>query len=647
VFSTDGALLISIGRDMSTKLYDVKTQRFIDNVTSITPGALKGGLSALARNPGRDEILVGGSDGVPRIYRMQRLTKRVIGDDANLIRKFPAMRGRIFSVDYSPDGKRIVAASSLDGKGQVFTYAAEFDSAVPEEISAIVQKVGYTAEEQAKLEAYLTADVKLLSQTEVPVAIYAVAFAPDGNSVTAAGADGLLRVINPADGTVIRETPTVTVDPEAGRGTSQIAAEAADAEYFSEESLPSGATVTAIDVQPASIEISRKFGAVQLLVSATLNTGDRVDVTRMATITATGDAVRVTRGGRVHASADGSVAIAVDFGGQSLQVPVTVSGVTANTPVNFIRDVNPIISRLGCNAGTCHGAKDGKNGFKLSLRGYDPIFDVRSFTDDLASRRVNLASPDDSLMLLKATGAVPHVGGQVTKPGHPPAASASSRAPPRRDRFCSYCATSAARNNWLGFSIDGSAIAMPHDTERWFSARATIWDTRSATACACSKPPRSRTTQNSSPPMRQIVTASRPATALRNALAVSSNTRSPTPWPSVSLTIFSSSTSHMMSAQSWRSSAFLRKTERSFSSSTRRLPRPVSGSRSASVSSPSRRSVCSTPIAACAATTRNVSSAAEVNGCRAGRVDAHTMPQAMSSMTIGTAISELIPRRSR
>ena len=423
VFSTDGAYLVSVGRDMSTKLYDVKTQRFIDNVTSITPGALKGGLSALARNPERDEVLVGGSDGVPRIYRMQRLTKRVIGDDANLIRKFPAMRGRIFSVDYSPDGKQIVAASSLDGKGQVFTYAAEFDPALPEDIKEIVQKVGHSAEEDAKLEAYLTADVKLLTQTELPTAVYAVAYSPDGNSITAAGADGVLRVIDPSDGAIVRETPTVTVDPAAGRTAGEIAAAAAEAadsnDYFSEESLPSGTTVTAVEVQPTGIELNRKFGYAQLLVTATLNTGDRVDVTRMAEITADRDAVRVTRGGRVHARADGSASLTIKFGEQTLQVPVTVSGVAAQTPMNFVRDVNPVISRLGCNAGTCHGAKDGKNGFKLSLRGYDPIMDVRSFTDDMASRRVNMASPDDSLMLLKATGAVPHVGGQLTKPGHP------------------------------------------------------------------------------------------------------------------------------------------------------------------------------------------------------------------------------------
>ncbi|MGH7970619.1 MAG: DUF1549 domain-containing protein, partial [Limisphaerales bacterium] len=79
-----------------------------------------------------------------------------------------------------------------------------------------------------------------------------------------------------------------------------------------------------------------------------------------------------------------------------------------------VQDVSPALSHLGCNAGTCHGAKEGKNGFKLSLRGYDPETDVRSLTDDLASRRVNLASPDDSLMLLKAVAEVPHEGGRRT-----------------------------------------------------------------------------------------------------------------------------------------------------------------------------------------------------------------------------------------
>ena len=77
------------------------------------------------------------------------------------------------------------------------------------------------------------------------------------------------------------------------------------------------------------------------------------------------------------------------------------------------------MSRLGCNAGTCHGAQKGKNGFKLSLRGYDPVFDLRALTDDLAARRINPAAPEESLMLRKPLGIAPHQGGAVMTPGDP------------------------------------------------------------------------------------------------------------------------------------------------------------------------------------------------------------------------------------
>jgi hypothetical protein len=116
VWGVDGKHVVSCGRDMSVKLTEVATQRFIDNVTSITPGALKGGVQVLARHPLRDEVLIGGTDGIPQIYRMKRITVRKIGDNANLIRKFPAMQGRIFGVDFAPDGKRIVAGASFEGR---------------------------------------------------------------------------------------------------------------------------------------------------------------------------------------------------------------------------------------------------------------------------------------------------------------------------------------------------------------------------------------------------------------------------------------------------------------------------------------------------------------------------------------------------
>lgn len=79
--------------------------------------------------------------------------------------------------------------------------------------------------------------------------------------------------------------------------------------------------------------------------------------------------------------------------------------------VTFLRDVAPILNKVGCTSGTCHGAAKGKNGFKLSLRGYDPQFDYEALLYDLSSRRFNRADPGKSLMLAKPTQEVAHGGG--------------------------------------------------------------------------------------------------------------------------------------------------------------------------------------------------------------------------------------------
>ena len=79
--------------------------------------------------------------------------------------------------------------------------------------------------------------------------------------------------------------------------------------------------------------------------------------------------------------------------------------------VTFLRDVAPILNKVGCTSGPCHGAAKGKNGFKLSLRGYDPQFDYEALLYDLSGRRFNRADPASSLMLAKPTQQVPHGGG--------------------------------------------------------------------------------------------------------------------------------------------------------------------------------------------------------------------------------------------
>src|SRR5690349_1118691 len=88
-----------------------------------------------------------------------------------------------------------------------------------------------------------------------------------------------------------------------------------------------------------------------------------------------------------------------------------VASVFARADVSFRNDVQPILTRAGCNSGACHGAAAGKNGFKLSLRGYDDEGDFRAITRSAIGRRILPEDPASSLFLLKPTGAVPHKGG--------------------------------------------------------------------------------------------------------------------------------------------------------------------------------------------------------------------------------------------
>ena len=186
-----------------------------------------------------------------------------------------------------------------------------------------------------------------------------------------------------------------------------------------EETLPAGLNVVALEVRPATVELKQKFEYRQLLVSGKLATGETVDLTRLAKVSQTGKAVTVSADGLVRPAADGADELTFTYGALTAKVPVTVAGVNQAGAVSFVKDVQPVLARMGCNQGTCHGAKEGKSGFKLSLRGYDPLYDHRALTDDIGARRFNRAAPDQSLMLLKATGSIPHVGGARTDVGHP------------------------------------------------------------------------------------------------------------------------------------------------------------------------------------------------------------------------------------
>jgi WD40 repeat protein len=307
-FSVDGSHLISVGRDMTTKLTEVATQRFIDNVTSITPGALKGGLAAVSRHPKRDEILVGGSDGVPKIYRIYRETARKIGDDDNLVAAFEAMPGRIFSAATSADGKRFALGSSLNGRGQVDVYAYEFDPATaPEAIKTILAKDGKarSPQERAELNKYQKESAQRLASVPVPQgAIYAVALRPDGTGLAASGADGVIRLIEAQTGTIRKEFPPVPLGGTPPERPAAVATALSQTQGPAEtETLPQGTTITALDVQPTALDLRNKFAYTQLVVTGRTTSGESIDVTRLVEPTTTSDVVEVTRSGLVRPTA--------------------------------------------------------------------------------------------------------------------------------------------------------------------------------------------------------------------------------------------------------------------------------------------------------------------------------------------------------
>jgi WD40 repeat protein/mono/diheme cytochrome c family protein len=207
VFTRDSLHLVSVSRDRSMKLTEVATQRLIDNVTSITPGALKGGLAAVALRPSEetkkakvppdakgvepqlyDEVVCGGSDGMPRLYKVHRETKRRIGDDDNKLRAYAALPGRIYAIACNADGSQFVVGSSSDGTGEARVYQI--------------------------------ADGKLLAKLEGQRGgVFAVAFRPDGKEIASAGFDGVVRINDPATGKLIREFVPCPLNPQATAST--------------------------------------------------------------------------------------------------------------------------------------------------------------------------------------------------------------------------------------------------------------------------------------------------------------------------------------------------------------------------------------------------------------------------------------------
>lgn len=167
-----------------------------------------------------------------------------------------------------------------------------------------------------------------------------------------------------------------------------------------------------IAVFPPDVNVQSARGKQRIIVQASYADGITRDVTAQAKVTISDPKIAKIVDLEVLPVGDGKCSIAVEFEGKTTQVPVDVKDATKDRPISFKLDVMPIFLRNGCNQGGCHGAARGKDGFRLSLFGFDPDGDHYRLTRELNGRRINLAIPEESLLVEKSIGKVPHTGGQ-------------------------------------------------------------------------------------------------------------------------------------------------------------------------------------------------------------------------------------------
>ena len=185
---------------------------------------------------------------------------------------------------------------------------------------------------------------------------------------------------------------------------------------FQQTSL-AAASITGISVAPTEVHLHNAQGRQTIAVQATYADGTTRDVTDKASFTLADKKLARVEKGVVLPLADGQTELSVKFDGRTHKIPVTIAAAKVERPVTFELDVVPALTKAGCNAGGCHGASRGKDGFRLSLFGYDPDGDYARITREQIGRRINLGLPEESLLLEKGLGTVTHTGGERWQKG--------------------------------------------------------------------------------------------------------------------------------------------------------------------------------------------------------------------------------------
>lgn len=179
------------------------------------------------------------------------------------------------------------------------------------------------------------------------------------------------------------------------------------------------AHIESVQVEPSEVTLLNADQAIQLLVTLKMSDGTQRDATDTAQYKSddAGSKIATVEQGRVQPKADGSATFTVVVDDKVQNKPVvgsvkiTVKNFSVVRQIHFINEIEPILTKAGCNSGGCHGKSGGQNGFALSLLGFDTNKDYDAIVREGRGRRVFPAAPAQSLLLTKSVGAVAHGGG--------------------------------------------------------------------------------------------------------------------------------------------------------------------------------------------------------------------------------------------
>ncbi len=404
-FSADGQRLVTAGGDRQVRVWDAATRREVATLEGHTAQVL-----AVAFNTNATQVVSGGADKQLKVWDIATREKLVTLGNGS---------APVTAVAWPAGTNAIFAATDA---GQLFRYT---------------NLKPHTGEQSSA-----TADERHLAT--VPEVILGLSVSTDGRQLAIARHDGWVQVFDgegkelrkmgpisaaTAGATLENSKPALTpaLSPgERGKGSQRMSltdqAKKAEGESPLQRAKRSGVSFTGLSVEPKAVALTPDSPRTRLVLTALGTDGFEYDVTEFARFRSDRRApFTVATAGELTARGAGTGTVTATFGQLTVEVPVAVSASStngaANAPLSFTRDVLPVLARAGCAAGACHAKADGQNGFKLSVFSYDPKHDYAEIVKDARGRRVFPAAPDESLLLRKPLGLVPHEGGKRFEAG--------------------------------------------------------------------------------------------------------------------------------------------------------------------------------------------------------------------------------------